>query len=160
VESKSGQKPDLEWLDKMGRLLDTQFKIPGTNFRFGLDPIFGLFIPYVGDLITYSVSGMLIFYMARHGASGKLVLKMLFNVSLDLLIGGIPIAGELGDFILRANDRNIAMYREYIEEGKHSGSGIGIIIAVLLVLIAIPVIFIVVAFKALVWLKDWIFEGI
>lgn len=144
----------------MGRLLDTQFKIPGTNFRFGLDPILGMFIPYAGDLITYCISGVLIFYMARHGASGKLVVKMLLNVTLDLLIGGIPIAGELGDFILRANDRNITMYREYIEEGKHSGSGIGIIIAVLIALIAIPVVFTIIAFKALVWLKDWIFEGI
>lgn len=144
----------------MGRLLDTQFKIPGTNFRFGLDPILGMFIPYAGDLITYCISGVLIFYMARHGASGKLVVKMLLNVTLDLLIGGIPIAGELGDFILRANDRNITMYREYIEDGKHSGSGIGIIIAVLIALIAIPVVFTIIAFKALVWLKDWIFEGI
>lgn len=139
----------------MASALDTQYRIPGTNFRFGLDPIVGL-IPYVGDIITYAVSAMLIFYMARYGASGKLVIKMLFNTTLDLIIGGIPIAGQLGDFILKANDRNIKLYKEYLNHGKHSGSGMGIIIAILILIIAIPCVFALLAFKLLGWLFHWI----
>lgn len=140
----------------MGRLLDTQFRIPGTTFRFGLDPVIGL-IPYLGDLITYCVSALLVLYMARHGASGKIIIKMAGNIALDLLIGGIPIAGQLGDFILRANDRNIKLYKEYLEEGKHSGSGIGTLIVVFVALLGILVVIAVLMFKALSWLKDWVF---
>lgn len=156
---RNSSKPNLKWLEKTGRLLDTQFRIPGTSFRFGIDPIVGL-IPYFGDLITYAVSAILVFYMARHGASGKLVMKMIVNVTLDLVIGGFPIAGQIGDFMLRANERNISLFKEYLEEGKHSGSGIGILLAVFVVLLLIPILFAIVALKAIFFLKDWIFGGL
>ncbi len=29
--------------------MDSQFRLPGTRFRFGLDPLLGL-VPVVGDL--------------------------------------------------------------------------------------------------------------
>ena len=155
MENSQKAKPDLKWLEGVANLLDTKFRIPGTEFRFGMDPLVGL-IPYLGDIITYAVSALLIFYMARFGASGKLVMKMLFNITLDLIIGGIPIAGQIGDFILRANDRNIKLYKEYIEAGKHSGSGMGMIIALLIVMIAIPVLFAALAYTTIGSLLHWI----
>ena len=38
-----------ENLDLLSRVLDTWFRVPGTNIRFGLDGIIG-FIPGIGDV--------------------------------------------------------------------------------------------------------------
>lgn len=37
--------------ERIARMMDSQFRLPGTRFRFGLDPLLGL-VPIVGDLST------------------------------------------------------------------------------------------------------------
>lgn len=66
LEVISANNPDLKWVDKIARLMDSKFTVPGTNVRFGLDPVFSLF-PVVGDLATYMVSGVLIATMYKNG---------------------------------------------------------------------------------------------
>ena len=46
----------LTALRKWSVLLDSAFRVPGTNLTFGLDPILGL-IPGLGDLTTPTVRG-------------------------------------------------------------------------------------------------------
>ena len=29
----------LRWVERVARLMDSQFRLPGTRFRFGLDPL-------------------------------------------------------------------------------------------------------------------------
>jgi hypothetical protein len=132
----------LKWVDRMTKLMDNQFRFPGTNRRFGLDPILGLF-PVVGDLASFSVSAMLILTMARHGASGKMVTLMLFNVAIDALFGSIPILGNIFDFAFKANERNVRMLRAHYEEGKYQGSGKNIILG--------AIVGIIVVFILLLW---------
>jgi len=121
--------PDLRWVDQLSDLMDSRFQLPGTRFRFGLDPILGL-IPGIGDAVSLAVSGLLISYMYRHGASGKALVKMIGNVLLDAIIGSIPILGSIFDFAYKANERNIRIMKEHYQEGKHQGSGKGILILV------------------------------
>jgi hypothetical protein len=130
---------DIEWIERFARLMDSRFTIPGTNIRFGIDPIFSLF-PVVGDLITYIISGMLIYTMHNQGASRKVVIKMITNSTLDAVIGAIPLVGTFFDIFYRANDRNVRLLKEHYFEGKHQGKGSG-----LLVLIAIIAVIIVAA---------------
>jgi hypothetical protein len=130
---------DLRWLEKISTLLDSQFRIPGTNFRFGLDPLLGL-IPFVGDASTFLVSGVLIIYMSRYGVSTKVLILMLLNIILDAIVGGIPIVGSIFDFAYKANDKNIKLLKEHYHEGKHHGSGIGILITIAVVMIALLVL--------------------
>ncbi len=40
----------MEALRSMRRWLDEAFRVPGTNIRFGWDPIIGL-VPWIGDLL-------------------------------------------------------------------------------------------------------------
>lgn len=129
----------LKWVEALSRLMDSQFRLPGTKFKFGLDPILG-FIPLAGTLSTYAVSGLLVLTMARHGASRKLVIMMFGNILLDAIIGSIPILGNLFDFVYKANDRNVRLLRSHYQEGKHTGSGTGILILMvvsLLILLAL-----------------------
>lgn len=145
MENLPEQKPELKYLDQASDLLDSRFRIPGTNIRFGLDFLIGL-VPYAGDIIGFVFSGFLLITMVRNGASGMVVLKMLWNVFLDTTVGTIPILGDLFDLQYKANRRNYELLLEHYEEGAHKGSAwpviIGLIFAlVLLLLLSLALIF-------------------
>ena len=120
--------PEIEWIERIANWLDSRFLIPGTNIRFGIDPMMSLF-PIIGDLMTYVVSGMLIYTMHNKGASRKVVIKMILNATLDAVIGSIPLVGTVFDIFYRANDRNVKLLKEHYFEGKHQGSGKGSLIS-------------------------------
>ena len=126
----------LRWVARISHLLDSQFRVPGTSWRFGLDPIMGL-IPVVGGLPSLAISGVLILTMLRHGASGNLVVRMALNVLLDTLIGAIPVLGNVFDFAFKANNRNVELLRRHYAEGKYQGSGKGLLLIILLVLLVV-----------------------
>ena len=130
TEAFSEMKSDrMRTVQRISHLLDSKFSIPGTRIRFGLDPIVS-FIPVAGDLATTVISLALIQTMRKHGASKKLVLKMTINILIDLVFGSIPLLGTVFDIYYKANNRNVQLLREYYEEGKHRGSGKGILIGI------------------------------
>lgn len=128
--------PNIKWIERFSRLLDSRFLIPGTKIRFGIDPLFSLF-PVLGDLITYVISGSLIYVMHNHGASRNVVIKMILNSTLDAVIGTIPLVGTIFDIFYRANDRNVRLLREHYLEGKHQGSGTGLLVFTIVAAIAV-----------------------
>lgn len=132
--------------------MDSKFRLPGTNFRFGLDPILGL-LPVIGDFTSFAISGGLILYMVKFGASRKVIILMVLNIFLDATIGSIPVIGHVFDFYYKANTRNINLLRKHYQEGKYKGSGTWIIVLVAAVLIA----FIFLGFWGLWLLIDWLF---
>jgi hypothetical protein len=135
-ERNVDSQDQLDWVRRVARLLDSQFTIPGTSIRFGLDPLFSL-IPVLGDLITYAISGAMIYAMYQQGASRKVVIKMIMNSTLDAVIGAVPFIGTFFDVFYRSNDRNLKLLREHYYEGKHQGSGNGILIVIALIAILI-----------------------
>jgi len=140
----------LRWVEKLSYLLDEQFKLPGTNFRFGLDPILNL-IPFAGDMSGLLISAALVLTMAKNGASSKIVTLMVINIVLDATIGGIPVIGQIFDFFFKANKRNIRLLHEHYQEGKHQGSGKGVLIAVGLVLLILFALIIYLMWKLTAW---------
>ena len=126
----------LRWVERVARLMDSQFQMPGTRFRFGLDPLLGL-LPIVGDVSTTLVSVALLLTMLRHGASGAVVVRMALNILIDTVVGGIPLIGNVFDFAYKSNERNVALLRRHYAEGRHSGSGKGLVALVLLGLLAV-----------------------
>ena len=145
--------PKIEWVERLSYLLDEQFRLPGTDFRFGLDPILNL-IPVAGSASGFLISTALLLSMAKHGASRKVAIIMTINVILDFLIGGIPVIGQIFDFFYKANKRNIRLLKEHYYEGKHQGSGKGIIVTIIIILIVLFVLFIY-----LIWnLFEWFFS--
>lgn len=129
--------------------MDSKFSLPGTRFRFGLDPILGL-MPGIGDFISYGISGIIIYYVSRYGASRKVILKMIGNTAVDAVIGSIPLLGNIFDFVYKANERNLRLLQEHYEEGKHEGSGRGYIIF-FISLFVITMLLVLVAVYFLVW---------
>src|SRR5690606_27130017 len=121
-------------IERLAKLMDSQFKI--GRFRFGLDPIANLF-PILGDSITVIISLFIVFTMYKHGASGKLIIKMMLNVLIDAIIGAIPLLGWIFDFYFKANEKNILLLKEHYVEGKHRGSGLDILLIVFIIFFAV-----------------------
>lgn len=143
--------PELKYLNFASDLLDSRFRVPRTNLRFGLDFLIGL-VPYIGDVITFVFSGMLIITMAKKGVSGMVVVKMVWNIFLDATVGAIPILGDLFDLHYKANRRNYNLLVEHYEEGEHQGSAWPIVIGLILVLLLLLFMILTLTF--------WIFIGI
>lgn len=141
----------LQWVEKLSYLLDEQFRIPGTRFRFGLDPIMNL-IPFLGDMSGFFISAALVFTMAKNGASSKIVALMSINIILDATIGAIPVIGQIFDFFYKANSKNIKLLKEHYQEGKHQGSGKGVLVAVAIVLLLLLALAIYIMWKVSEWL--------
>lgn len=124
----------LQRIEKLSVLLDSKFTFPGLKFKYGLDPILGLF-PVLGDLSSFAISCTLLLFMAKHGASRKVVILMAGNIILDTVVGSIPILGSIFDFAYKANNRNIRLLKRHYQEGKYQGSGKGILLLVGLIIV-------------------------
>lgn len=153
IEGKS--KAKKSWIEQFAKLLDSKFKVPGTDMSFGIDPLIGL-IPGAGDVITYIMSALLIIAMFQKGASGKLVMKMLGNAALDMLVGSIPILGSIFDFTYKANDRNVKLFNEYHDDGKHKGTGLGYILLFIGIIFALLIVSVGIAAYTISLLVGWI----
>lgn len=143
---------DLEKIRSLTNTMDTRFKVPGTSFSFGLDPVLGL-IPGAGDILTFAISGFLVLLMARHKVKGQVLLLMVINIGIDFLIGAIPIIGWIADFRLKANSRNLRLLEKHYVEGKYQRGFGNSLFLILLILIA----FIWLAIWGIIELLQWLF---
>ncbi|MEO6671203.1 MAG: DUF4112 domain-containing protein [Ferruginibacter sp.] len=141
----------LKNLKRLAKLMDSQFKIPGTNIRFGLDALVGL-VPGVGDFATFIVSGMMVSVLAKNGASGFVLARMALNTIIDALIGSIPILGDMFDVAFKANEKNLKLMHEHYVEGRHKGSAWKVLIPLLLVLFIIIGCVAWLSYKLISWL--------
>jgi len=128
----------IQWVERLAQWMDSRFLIPGTNIRFGFDPLLSLF-PVGGDLVTFLISCALIYTMRNHGASRKVVIRMLLNSTLDAVIGAVPLVGTIFDIFYRSNTRNVELLKEHYFEGKHQGQGNGILIVIAIILFMVVV---------------------
>lgn len=136
-----GQEQRLELLRRVARALDSAVPVPGTSFRFGLDPILGL-IPGVGDLVSPLFTVGILFQARDLGVPRIVQLRMIFNVAIDVLTGFVPLIGDLFDFAWKANNLNMALLdRHAYEEHKPSAGDwafVAMCVALLIVIAAVP----------------------
>ncbi len=102
----------VQRLRSLTRVLDDLLPIPGTRFRFGLDPIIGL-VPGLGDAVGAVFSALILLAGARMGAPAVVLLRMAGNIALDTLVGAIPVLGDAFDFGFKANRRNLALLERW-----------------------------------------------
>jgi hypothetical protein len=88
--------------------MDELVRVPGTRIRFGLDALIGL-IPGAGDVVTSGVSAYMLLAATRLGASPAVIARMAGNIVLDLVVGAIPVLGDVFDIGWKANVRNAAL---------------------------------------------------
>jgi len=141
----------LSNIASLARLMDSQFKIPGTNIRFGLDAIIGL-VPGSGDFVTFLVSGYMLTVLAKNGASGFVLARMTLNIVIDAVVGSIPLLGDMFDVFFKANQRNLTLMRQHYVEGRHRGGAWKVIVPVLLIVLIFLIGLAWLSYKLFVWL--------
>ena len=100
-------------LKKLEQRLDRRFSVFGV--QFGTDGLVGL-IPVAGDVLT-AITGAYIIYKARKlGAGRGTVVKMVGNLTVDMVIGFVPVVGDIFDIAFRSNTRNVKLLIADLEQ--------------------------------------------
>jgi hypothetical protein len=94
------------------RILDDLVTVPGTRQRIGIEPVVGL-IPGAGDIVSAAVGIWLVVEATRFRLPGSVVGRMVLNTLVDLVVGIVPLAGDLFDFAFKSNTRNLELFRRY-----------------------------------------------
>jgi len=106
----------FDLLRRWSYLLDSAFRVPGTNIRFGWDPILGL-IPGIGDLSSPAFAALLLTQALRMRVPRVVLWRMMINAGVDALLGFVPGLGNVVDVFWKANARNMALLERHAEPG-------------------------------------------
>jgi hypothetical protein len=101
--------------------MDSAVRVPGTEFRVGLDALIGLLFPGGGDAAGAVPALLLLGLALRHGVPPVIVLRMLLNIGIDALLGAVPLLGDLFDAAYRANEKNLDLLEEHADAGRRPG---------------------------------------
>lgn len=103
----------LEEVERLARLLDTQFRVPVIGYRVGLDGLIGL-IPGVGDAATLVPAGYILYRAKAMGVPNNVFLRMLMNTGADVALGSVPLIGDIFDMAFKSNRRNVDLLRRHL----------------------------------------------
>jgi hypothetical protein len=70
-----------------------------------LDPLLGL-VPGAGDVIAGLLGLYIVWVALKKRLPKRIVLRMLLNLGIDTLVGAVPVAGDVFDFVWKANKKN------------------------------------------------------
>ena len=92
----------------LAELMDDKFEVPVVRTRVGLDPIIGI-LPVAGDTFTAALSLYIVVQSALLGVRYRTLVRMLANIAVEVVIGSIPLVGDLFDAYWKANRRNVKL---------------------------------------------------
>ena len=95
--------PDIERARTIARWMD----------GYGLDPLIGL-IPGIGDVIGAGFGLYIVSIGVRRGLSKPVIARMLFYLFIDMLVGAVPVVGDVADFFYKANEKNLRLLEEHV----------------------------------------------
>jgi len=152
VDSDTRAERSLATIHRWRRILDDAFGIPGTKFRFGWDPILGL-IPGLGDVVTGLASIFLLFQAFHFQVPNIVKARMVLNVLIDVIVGAIPLIGDVFDFAWKSTSMNLVLLEKHAGTGAKPGFGdwvfvLGAVAAAVLI-IAIPILLLAFLFRTL-----------
>ena len=111
-EGAGAEKPIEPLFRWLALLMDNLIRVPGTNFRIGIDPLLGL-IPGVGDTSSAVVSALALVQAARQGMPKIVLARMAMNILLNELIGIVPVVGDAFSFWFKSNARNYELVKQH-----------------------------------------------
>lgn len=120
----SADEPALRRVKAVARLLDDAVRVPGTDYRVGVDPVLGL-LPAYGDLVSAGLSLYIVAEAANLGVPLTTIVRMLGNVALDAAVGTVPVIGTLFDAVWKANQRNVRLFERALDADRAGGRGDG-----------------------------------
>jgi hypothetical protein len=137
------QATRLKRLRGLAWVLDRSISIGGGR-RIGIDPLIGL-IPGAGDWIGAVLSLYVLSEAARMGLPVAVLARIAGNIAIEALVGAIPLAGDLFDFVWQANMRNLQLVEKHYQPTLRPRSfrsiwlALGVFAAVILTFIGLAV---------------------
>jgi hypothetical protein len=128
----------------ISKWMDELIRVPGTNFRIGLDPIMS-FVPGIGDFLASSLGLVTVIESVRIGVAPSVIGRMGLNMATNALIGIVPIIGPVFSAFFKSNTRNLQLLRRW-QEGeagqvkKSSRMMMGIVVGLLFLLFSIVLV--------------------
>lgn len=150
--SSASQAQAAQRLRRLSWLLDDAIPLPG-GYRIGWDGVVGL-IPGIGDAIGASLSSYIVVEAARMGVSKAVLARMVINILLELLVGAVPVLGDLFDFAFKANARNVALMRRALTAPAPTRRRSGVLlfaVAAAIIAAAAAVLIVVAAIVSAAW---------
>jgi hypothetical protein len=135
-------------------LLDEAFRIPGTEIRFGIDGIIGL-VPGLGDVMAGLLSLVIPIAAWIRGVPYVTLARMAVNLGIGVLVGSIPVLGDIFDVFWKANRRNYRLMQLHLREPRRHGwrdwAFLGVLVCGLGLVFTIPVLL-------FIWLVVWLLQ--
>lgn len=116
--------PALRRVRAVSSLLDSSIRVPGTDYRVGLDPILGI-LPGVGDSVATLISLYIVLEAVRADVPASTLLRMLLYVGVDAVIGSIPVLGTVFDAAWKANEWNARLLASHLEDQRATAEATG-----------------------------------
>ncbi len=104
----------IQRMRAVSTVLDDAIRVPGTDFRVGLDPLVGI-LPVAGDSVMFVVSMYIVLEAANLGVPAPVVARMIANIAIDAVVGSVPLLGTLFDAAWKANRRNVRLVEEHVD---------------------------------------------
>ena len=136
IEPDEKLPKDLVALRRFAFLMDEAFTLPGTRIRVGIDALLGL-IPGIGDVIGGVMSTWIVAGALRHRVPGLIIMRMIFNIAVDLLFGAVPVAGDVFDFLFEENVKNMRLLEKHRDRRRPPRSTAAIAFVAIMVLLLI-----------------------
>jgi len=141
-----------ENLDFFSHLLDDWFRIPFTPVRIGLDGLIGL-IPGLGDVLAGIASFVLVFAAWIRGVPYITLLRMMVNIAIEVLIGSIPLFGDIFDIAWKANRRNYNLMTRHLRQPhRHTWKDYAFLLSLFAAVLAILAAPVIVLLIILIWI--------
>lgn len=118
IRKKARNSRRISWL------LDECIRVPGTQIRFGIDPLLGL-IPYGGETAATLVGTMILGEAGKRGIPIKTLARMGGNMVMNAGFGAIPVVGDVFSFWFKSNTRNYRLLNKFLdsESGEEEPGG-------------------------------------
>lgn len=160
---KPNTRPVPQWVKRMAWVLDDAIEVPATGGRrVGIDGFLTI-IPGVGDAIGVALSMVVVTAGVLAGVSWPTIIRMLFNVAFEGVVGLVPFAGVVFDMAYKANDRNVRLIERDLADRKATRrSSLGLLFALVATTIAGFVMMFLLAMlgiAVMVWIIWRLIEG-
>ena len=141
-------------LERLEILLDEAVRVPGTGIRFGIDGIIGL-VPGLGDVLAGLLSLVIPVAAWIRGVPYITLARMAVNIGIGVLVGTIPIFGDIFDIAWKPNRRNYRLLRLHLgEPRRHTWRDWAFLACLVMSLAAVFAVPVVLVIWALAWLSS------
>lgn len=140
MKGRTSERRVDPWVERLEWLMDRA--VPVGPWSFGLDPLLDP-IPGIGDALSTLVSLAMVVRAIQIGLPRSAVARMMVNIAIDTIVGAIPVAGNIFDFVWKSNTKNLAIYRSALAEQRRAAADwtfVLVVLAAALAMVAAPVV--------------------